>query len=138
MADEVKCEGRTMAQKIMMIDDEAGITKVVGLTAEKLGLDFRSVTGSEQAVEKFLEYSPDIVFLDMIMPGKDGIDVLNEILSTGVPTKIVLVSGYGDGYLNLAEGLAAFHGTDRFPILKKPFRNAELVALLSDMAPPPA
>ena len=50
-----------------------------------------------------------------------------------MPTKIVLVSGYGDGYLNLAEGLAAFHGTERFPILKKPFRNADLVALLTEM-----
>ena len=122
-----------MTPKIMMIDDEAGITKVVGLTAAKLGYDFRSVTSSDQAVEQFLDFQPDVVFLDMIMPGKDGIDVLNEILSTGVPTKIVLVSGYGDGYLNLAEGLAAFHGADRFPILKKPFRNAELVSLLATL-----
>ncbi|MBS0639027.1 MAG: response regulator [Acetobacteraceae bacterium] len=122
-----------MPQKVMMIDDEAGIAKVVGLTAERLGLDFRSVTTPEHAVDQFLEYNPDIVFLDMIMPGKDGIDVLNEILATGVPTKIVLVSGYGDGYLNLAEGLGAFHGSDRFPILKKPFRNAQLVELLTGM-----
>ena len=136
MLNEAKYEERNMPSKVMMIDDEAGIAKVVGLTAEKLGLDFRSVTSSGEAVEQFLEYSPDIVFLDMIMPGKDGIDVLNEILATGVPTKIVLVSGYGDGYLNLAEGLGAFHGTDRFPILKKPFRNAELVALLNSMTPP--
>jgi two-component system response regulator MtrA len=116
-----------------MIDDEAGMAKVVGLTAEKLGLEFRSVTNSRGAVDQFLEYHPDIVLLDMIMPGKDGIDVLNEILATGVPTKIVLVSGYGDGYLNLAEGLGAFHGSGGFPILKKPFRNGQLVALLSDM-----
>jgi FixJ family two-component response regulator len=72
----------------------------------------------------------------MIMPGKDGIDVLNEILATGVQSKIVLVSGYGDGYLNLAEGLGAFHGSERFPILKKPFRNAELVDLLKGMLCP--
>ncbi len=122
-----------MTPRIMMIDDEAGITKVVGLAAEKLGFNFRSVTDSDQAVEQFLDFHPDVVFLDMIMPGKDGIDVLNEILSTGVPTRIVLVSGYGDGYLNLAEGLGAFHGTDRFPILKKPFRSAELISLMTSM-----
>jgi len=122
-----------MPPRVMMIDDETGITKVVGMTASKLGCSFRSVTKSEEAVENFLEYRPDVVFLDMIMPGKDGIDVLNEILATGIATKIVLVSGYGDGYLNLAEGLAAFHGSDRFPILKKPFRNAELVELLGSM-----
>ncbi len=122
-----------MPPKVMMIDDEAGIAKVVGMTAEKLGCTFRSVTKPEDAIENFIAYHPDVVFLDMIMPGKDGIDVLNEILATGIPTKIVLVSGYGDGYLNLAEGLGAFHGSGRFPILKKPFRNAELVDLLSSM-----
>ena len=122
-----------MLSRVMMIDDEAGIAKVVGLTAQKLGHDFRAVTNPAKAVEQFPQYRPDILFLDMIMPGKDGIDVLNEILATGVPTKIILVSGYGDGYLNLAEGLAAFHGTDRFPILKKPFRNADLVTLLTEM-----
>ena len=44
-----------MPPKVMMIDDEAGIAKVVGLTAERLGLDFRSVTSSDEAVERFLE-----------------------------------------------------------------------------------
>ncbi|MFL5254135.1 MAG: response regulator [Rhodopila sp.] len=122
-----------MSSKVMMIDDEAGIAKVVGMTARKLGCDFRSVTRPEEAVESFLDFQPEVVFLDMIMPGKDGIDVLNEILTIGQPTKIVLVSGYGDGYLNLAEGLGAFHGSARFPILKKPFRNAELVQLLNSM-----
>ena len=117
----------------MMIDDEVGIAKVVGMTAEKLGCGFRAVTSPEEAVSSFLDDRPDVVLLDMIMPGKDGIDVLNEILATGMPTRIVLVSGYGDGYLNLAEGLGAFHGSARFPILKKPFRNAELVALLNSI-----
>jgi two-component system, OmpR family, response regulator MtrA len=123
-----------MSAKVMIIDDEIGLAKVVGLAAANLGLEFRSVTNADEAVEQFLEYRPDIVLLDMIMPGKDGIDVLNEILATGVQTKIALISGFGDGYLNLAESLAAFHGADRFPILKKPFRNAQLVALLTSMA----
>jgi two-component system, OmpR family, response regulator MtrA len=123
-----------MPAKVMMIDDEAGVTKIVGLAATKLGMGFRSVTKAHEALEQFLEYNPDIVLLDMIMPGKDGIDVLNEILATGVPTKVALISGFGDGYLNLAESLAAFHGADRFPILKKPFRNEQLIELLTAMA----
>jgi two-component system, OmpR family, response regulator MtrA len=123
-----------MPAKVMMIDDEVGVTKVVGLAAAKLGFGFRSVTNADEALEQFLEYQPDIVLLDMIMPGKDGIDVLNEILATGARSKIALITGFGDGYLNLAESLATFHGSDRFPILKKPFRNEQLVALLTEMA----
>ena len=122
-----------MSPKLMIIDDEPGIVKIVGLTAQKLGLEYSAVTGSIGAVEAFIEYRPDVVLLDMIMPDKDGIDVLNEILATGIPTRIALISGYGDGYLRLAESLAAFHNMAEMPILRKPFRNAELVELLTGL-----
>ena len=127
-----------MSPKILIIDDEPGIAKVVGLTAQKLGMECRALTDSIDAVETFSAYRPDVVLLDMIMPGKDGIDVLNEMLATGIPTRIALISGYGDGYLRLAESLAAFHNTEALPVLRKPFRNAELVDLLTRLiaAPP--
>ncbi len=126
-----------MPPKILIIDDEPGIARVVGITAAKLGMECRSLTRSVDAVEMFMAYRPDVVLLDMIMPDKDGIDVLNEILATGVSTRIALVSGYGDGYLRLAEGLAAFHHADELPILRKPFRNAELVSLLNELVSEP-
>ena len=54
---------------------------------------YRSLNSSAQATETFIAYRPDVLFLDMIMPEKDGIDVLNEILLTGIPVKVVLTSG---------------------------------------------
>jgi FixJ family two-component response regulator len=73
------------------------------------------------------------VMLDMIMPERDGIDVLNEILVTGIPTRIMLTSGFGDAYLRLAVGVARFHGVDQVSVLKKPFRRRELVELLTSI-----
>ncbi len=127
-----------MPPKILIIDDEPGVAKVVGMTAQKLGMECNAVTHSVGAVETFVAYRPDVVLLDMIMPDKDGIDVLNEILATGIPTRIALISGYGDGYLRLAESLAAFHHSEELPVLRKPFRSAELVNLLTRLtaAPP--
>jgi YesN/AraC family two-component response regulator len=66
----------------------------------------------------------------MIMPEKDGIDVLDEMLLTGLPAKFVIMSGYGDSYLRLAQGVAAFHGAAQLAVLRKPFRREELEALL--------
>jgi DNA-binding NtrC family response regulator len=118
-----------MAKKVLMIDDQVGITAVVGFVARKLGMEFKAIHSSLAAVEVFVEYRPDILIIDMIMPEKDGLDVLNEILTTGIPTQVVLTSGFGDGFLRLGTGLAAFHGTQA-SILNKPFRHTELTELL--------
>jgi CheY-like chemotaxis protein len=114
-----------MAKKLLMIDDQAGITRIVGLVARELGIEFKAINSSLAATEVFLEYRPNIVIIDMIMPEKDGLDVLNEILTTGIPTQIVLTSDFGDGFLKLGTGLAAFHGT-QVSTLEKPFRRTAL------------
>jgi DNA-binding NtrC family response regulator len=79
-----------MAKKLLVVDDQSGITRVVEMIARQLGLNVRSLNSSAQATETFIAFKPDILMLDMIMPEKDGIDVLNEILLTGYPVKIVL------------------------------------------------
>ena len=122
-----------MPTKLMIIDDQVGITKVVGLIARQLGFDFRALNSSQTATEEFISFRPDILMLDMIMPEKDGIDVLNEILLTGIPTKVVLTSGYSDAYLRLGEGVAKFHETEHVITLKKPFRRGELTDLLRNL-----
>ncbi|MBN8875874.1 MAG: response regulator [Rhodospirillales bacterium] len=123
-----------MAKKLLIVDDQVGITKVVGLLAEKIGLEVKAVTDSNTATETFIEYRPDILMLDMIMPEKDGIDVLNEILLTGIPAQIVLTSGFSDAYLRLAQGVAKFHELDQVQILRKPYRREQLEAVLKGAA----
>jgi CheY-like chemotaxis protein len=116
-----------------MIDDQAGITRIVGFVARELGLEFKAINSSLAATEAFLEYRPNIVIIDMIMPEKDGIDVLNEILTTAIPAQIVLISDFGDGFLKQGTDLAAFHGT-QVSTLEKPFRRAALSKLLKTIA----
>ena len=67
------------------------------------------------------------------MPEKDGIDVLNEILLTGIPVKVILTSGFSDAHLRLAEGVAKFHDNEHVSVLRKPFRRDELMALLKEL-----
>jgi FixJ family two-component response regulator len=100
-----------MAPKLLMIDDHTGITKVVGLVAVALGMEYKALNVSVFATETFIDYRPDIVIIDMHMPEKDGIDVLDEVMTTGIPTQIVLTSGYGEGLLRLGESIVKFHGT---------------------------
>jgi two-component system, OmpR family, response regulator MtrA len=119
-----------MGKKLLIIDDQRGVAKVIGLIASALGYESRVLTCSARAIDVFLEFRPDVVILDMIMPGKDGIDVLNEILLIGLPTRIIVTSGLSTGYLRLAQGVARFHANHDIAVLRKPFRRHELVALL--------
>ena len=123
-----------MAKKLLVIDDQTGITKVVEMIARQLGLNVRSLNSSAEATEAFITFKPDLLMLDMIMPEKDGIDVLNEILLTGLPVKVILTSGFSDSYLRLAEGVAKFHEHPDVAVLRKPFRREELIELLSRLA----
>jgi two-component system, response regulator YcbB len=123
-----------MAKKLLVVDDQAGITRVVEMIARQLGLNVRSLNSSAQATETFIAFKPNILMLDMIMPEKDGIDVLNEVLLTGYPVKVVLTSGFSESYLRLAEGVAKFHENPDVSILRKPFRREELMDLLSRLA----
>lgn len=119
-----------MSKKLLVIDDQQGVAKVVGLIASALGYETRLLTCPTRAIDVFIDFNPDVVILDMIMPEKDGIDVLNEILLTGMHPRIVLTSGFSDGYLRLAQGVARFHANDDIAVLRKPFRRDELVAVL--------
>ena len=122
-----------MAIRLLMIDDEVGLTNVVGLIARREGMEFRSLNSSHDATQVFLDYEPHVVMLDMIMPDKDGVAVLHEIMSTGVRTRFILTSGLSDAYLKLGQGVAAFHGNGEVRLLRKPFRRDELVELLKNL-----
>jgi CheY-like chemotaxis protein len=122
-----------MTKKLLVIDDQTGITRVVELIARQLGLNVRTLNSSVEATETFIAFQPDVLMLDMIMPEKDGIDVLNEILLTGIPVKVVLTSGFSDSYLRLAEGVARFHDNPDVSVLRKPFRRQELMELLRNL-----
>lgn len=120
-----------MSRKLLVVDDQTGITRVVSMIASELGYDVTVLNDSSRATETFIDCKPDVVLLDMIMPEKDGIDVLNEILLTGINSRIVLTSGFSDGYLRLAQSVAKFHDLDSVSVLRKPFRKDELVSVLS-------
>ncbi len=119
-------------RKLLIVDDDAGLTKAYARIGTDAGFEVRVVNDPLKATEAFLAFKPDIAVIDMIMPEKDGIDVLNEMLLTGVPTRFIVTSGYGDAMLRLAEGVAKFHSSGRVSVLKKPIRRAQLEQLLGE------
>ena len=128
-ADRLERES-VVPKKLLMIDDQAGMAKKVGPVAAELGLAFKALDTALTAAEVFIDFRPDIVIFDMDIPKNGGLSVLNEIMTAGIPTRIVLTSDFGE---REAERIAGSHGAERPLILKKPFRRNELIELLKNI-----
>jgi CheY-like chemotaxis protein len=116
----------------MIVDDQVSLTKIVTMIAEQMGLCVHVVNDSTAALDAYLEHRPDILMLDMIMPEKDGVDVLNEIMLTGIDSQVILTSGFTESYARLAASVAQFHNKQPVFLLKKPFRRDKLIAVLRE------
>ena len=96
-----------MDNKLLLVDDEEGIRKVLGISLTDLGYQVLTAENGEEALEIFRRENPPIVLTDIKMPGMDGPMVLNEIRKKHEFIPVVLLTGYPDSDL-VAEALA--HG----------------------------
>jgi two-component system nitrogen regulation response regulator NtrX len=85
-----------MKARILVIDDEAAIRDSLRMIIEYEGYEFIGASSGPEGITLFERESPDLVFLDIKMPGMDGFEVL-ERLKTAADAPIVMISGHGTG-----------------------------------------
>ena len=108
--------------RVLVVDDDAALAEMLTIVLRQEGFDTRMVTRGDEALGAFRDYKPDVVLLDLMLPGKDGIDVCKEIRAeSGVP--IVMLTAKGDT-VDVVVGLES--GADDYVV--KPFKPKELVA----------
>jgi len=108
--------------RVLVVDDDASLAEMLTIVLRQEGFDARVVTRGDQALDALHDYRPDVVLLDLMLPGKDGIDVCKEIRAvSGVP--IVMLTAKGDT-VDVVVGLES--GADDYVV--KPFKPKELVA----------
>jgi DNA-binding response OmpR family regulator len=108
--------------RVLVVDDSASIREVVCLLLEDEGYEVASAANGEQALSISAEFDPDIIVLDVTMPGLDGMGMLGRLRQTR-DTPVVLLSARG-GVEATVEGLEL--GADDY--LAKPFDPDELAA----------
>jgi len=108
--------------RILVVDDDASLAEMLTIVLRQEGFGSRMCTRGDLAMDEFRDYRPDLVLLDLMLPGKDGIDVCREIRAeSGVP--IVMLTAKGDT-VDVVVGLES--GADDYVV--KPFKPKELVA----------
>ncbi|HPE38878.1 MAG TPA: response regulator transcription factor [Bacillota bacterium] len=109
-------------KKVLVVDDDPNIVEVLRLYFDKDGFAVISCLTGERAVETFQSANPDLVVLDLMLPGKDGYDICREIRKTSdVP--IIMLTARTDT-LDKVVGLEL--GADDY--VQKPFEPKELLA----------
>lgn len=109
-------------QKILIVDDDANIAELISLYLTKECFDTLMVYDGEDAIKNFSTYQPNLILLDLMLPGIDGYEVCREIRKTSsVP--IIMLSAKGEIFDKV---LGLELGADDYII--KPFDSKELVA----------
>jgi two-component system response regulator MtrA len=111
-----------MKGRVLVVDDDPALSEMLGIVLRGEGFDPSFVADGESALRAFHDTRPDLVLLDLMLPGKDGIDVCREIRAeSGVP--IVMLTAKGDT-VDVVLGLES--GADDYIV--KPFKPKEVVA----------
>jgi DNA-binding response OmpR family regulator len=111
-----------MKYKILAADDEVELLDILRLYFEKENMDFFQAKDGLEAIRLFEEYHPDIVMLDIMMPGKDGLDVLKYIRKKSKIPAIMVTARMQDYDKILGLEL----GADDY--ITKPYNPLEVVA----------
>ncbi len=109
-------------QKILVVDDDVNIAELISLYLTKECFDTRVVHDGEMALEVFDSYQPNLIILDLMLPGIDGYQVCREIRGKS-NTPIIMLSAKGEVFDKV---LGLELGADDY--LLKPFDTKELVA----------
>jgi Response regulators consisting of a CheY-like receiver domain and a winged-helix DNA-binding domain len=109
-------------QKILIVDDDENIAELISLYMTKECFETKIVYDGESALREFETFSPDLILLDLMLPGIDGYQVCREVRQKS-QTPIIMLSAKGEVFDKV---LGLELGADDY--LEKPFDTKELVA----------
>lgn len=123
------------AKTILMIEDDASLHKVVRLRLEREGYRMISATDGAQGLAMLESERPDLILLDLLMPGVDGHEVM-KALKANPQTKhipVILLTVLGKD-----EGIDAYMRAGNVYHFSKPYRAPELLGKIKDILTAPA
>ena len=117
--------------RILVVDDDDGFREMFVEMLHQGGYDTTTAANGNQAIESYRKDPPDLVVTDIIMPDKEGIETITELLDEFPDAKIIVVSGGGGiGPHDYLETALMFGAKRAF---SKPFRLAEMLAAVGEL-----
>ena len=120
-----------MAKRVLLIEDEPNIIEAISFILSRDGWTVHTHADGETANTKIAAMPPDVVILDVMLPGKSGYDILRDMRADASSKDIPVLMLTARGQLRdreLAERLGATH------FMTKPFSNAEVLRVVRNLA----
>lgn len=120
--------------KLLLVDDDMFLRELTSKALKKAGYEVTLASDGGEAIKKAREEDFDLVITDILMPEKDGMDVIQEIKVMRPSIKIIAISSSGiAGHSSLLK-IAEAHGSDGS--LQKPFTPEQLINKISEVVLP--
>ncbi|MCT8970528.1 response regulator transcription factor [Microbaculum marinisediminis] len=121
-----------MPRHVLIVEDEENIVESLSFLLEREGFEVTSVLDGAQALDRIEEGHPDLLILDVMLPGIDGFEILRTIRANAalkaLPV-VMLTAKMQQQDRRTAEAI----GVNAF--VTKPFSNAEVVSIVKSLAP---
>ena len=117
---------------ILVVDDEPAICNLMNVYLSRKGYRVQTANTGEDALVRFQEALPDIVLLDISMPGMRGIDVLRQMKKINATCGVIMLSAYGDD-----ETIQEAMDMGAFCYIQKPMELTELNAKIKELRQSP-
>lgn len=125
-----------IAERLLVVDDEPSIARVIETAARQIGLDVMAITDTDQFEKALQTHQPTIIMLDIAMPGRDGVELLGHLAAAHYAGKVVVMSGSHPSYVQMSSAIARNRGLDLAGALPKPFRKQAVADLLTRLTAP--
>ncbi|MCM2267230.1 MAG: response regulator [Elusimicrobiales bacterium] len=111
--------------RVLIVDDNAGTREILRVMLETLGHEVvGEAEDGESALKAFKDLRPEVVLLDIIMPGKNGLVVLGEMLRADRAAKIIMVTAVDQDEVNKQLSLKGAAGAVFKPFSREDISNA--------------
>jgi len=110
---------------ILVVDDEEPLRKLLRVNLSLEGYDIIMASNGKSSLKKFQKYQPDMIILDIMMPGLDGFRILQSIREHSITVPVIILTARSDAN-SLKSSLLS--GADYF--MTKPFSLEDLLALV--------
>ncbi len=126
--DLMKIVEETKKLRTMVLEDDQETNELMCTTLKNFFAEVHSAFDGESALELYEQHKPDIIFIDIILPGKSGLDIAKEIREINPKQMIVVVSA-SDDMGNISEAVKI--GVNNF--IRKPINTDKMIDVLKDI-----
>ncbi len=116
-----------MSKRILVIDDDLAVRKSFALTLEDAGRQVDTAESGEEGVDKASNTKYDLIFLDLKMPGINGVETLIRLRDGGHKMPIYIITAFHEEFMDQLR-VAADEGYE-FEVMQKPIMSEDLVSI---------